>query len=210
MRGAELTNNLRHFKAEFLALKSHFAAGRVTCEEEWAFDRDWKIENWRTGWLRMKCDAVIHMNKSHMAVVDYKTGRRFGNEIKHARQLQLYALSSLLRYKDVNKVTCELWYLDQNELASFAMQRKQLPKYLKMFDREGRAVTDAKSYPPRPNIESCRWCPYHADRQGDCEYGVETVANSGRVLRPKPKPLEQKVLSEDDKRKTASLLERLG
>jgi CRISPR/Cas system-associated exonuclease Cas4 (RecB family) len=205
----EFTGNLRHFKPDFLALKTHYDAGRVTVEEEWAFDRDWKVAEWRTGWLRLKCDAVLHLNKQHVAVIDHKTGKRFGNEIKHARQLQLYALTSLLRYEAVDQVTCELWYLDQNELSSFVMHRKQLGKYLKMFDREGRAVTEAKTYPPRPNIESCKYCPYHADRQGNCEHGVSVLANSGKIIRPTPKPLEQRVLSENEKRRTAALLGRL-
>lgn len=138
----------------------------------------------------------------------HNTGKRFGNEIKHARQLQLYSLSSLLRYPKVEQVTCELWYLDQNELASFTMHQNQLGKYLKVFDRDGKAVTDAKTYPPRPNIDSCKYCPYHPDRQGDCPHGVTQIA--GKVFKVKQEPLKQKVLSENDKLRTASLLGRLG
>lgn len=204
----DFTSNLRHFKADFLALKSHADQGRVTCEEEWAFDRNWAVSSWKSGWLRLKCDAVLHLNSKHVAVIDYKTGKRFGNEIKHARQLQLYSLCALIRYPEVERVTCELWYLDQNELSAFTMKRSQLEKYLKVFDRDGRAVTDAKSYPPRPNIESCKYCPYHPDRQGDCTHGVTQIA--GKVFKVKQEPLKQKVLSENDKQRTAALLGRLG
>lgn len=205
----DLTTNLRHFKADLTALRDHANKGRVTCEEEWGFDRDWKPTDWKRAWLRLKCDAVLHLNPKYVAVIDYKTGKRFGNEIKHARQLQLYALCALIRYPEVERVTCELWYLDQNELSAFTMKRSQLGKYLKVFDRDGRAVTDAKNYPPRPNIESCKYCPYHPDRQGDCEHGVTQIGGKVFKVKVEPKPLKQKVLSETEKMKAEKLLARL-
>ena len=126
----DLTHNLRHFAPDLAALKAHHAEGRVTVEEEWAFDRDWRVSEWKSGWLRLKCDAVCHLSKNHLVVIDHKTGKRFGNEIKHAVQLQLYAVCALIRYPEVEQVTCELWYLDQNELASFVLHRRQLASTL--------------------------------------------------------------------------------
>jgi RecB family exonuclease len=117
----DFTHNLRHFETDLAALKKHYAEGRVTVEEEWAFDRDWNVTDWKAGWLRLKCDAVCHLSASHVVVIDHKTGKRFGNELKHAVQLQLYAVCALLRYPKVEQVTCELWYIDQNELASFVL-----------------------------------------------------------------------------------------
>lgn len=174
-----LTHNLRHFEQDLAALRTYADKGLVVCEEEWGFDRDWRISDWKLAWLRLKCDAVCWLTKNHLVVVDYKTGKRFGNEIKHARQLQLYALCSLIRYPAIEKVTCELWYLDQNELASFEMHPKQLNKYLKIFDRDGRAVTDCKKFEPRANIDSCKYCPYHVSKQGDCPYGVDMLGRPG-------------------------------
>lgn len=193
---SDFTHNLRFFKADLTALREHHAKGRVICEEEWAFDRNWHVTDWKAGWLRLKCDGVCHLNKTHVAIIDHKTGKRFGNEIKHARQLQLYALCALIRYPNVEMVTCELWYLDQNELASFVMHRKQLKKYLQVFDRDGRSVTDAKSYPPRANIDSCKYCPYSPSKQGECPHGV--TATGQKVIQP-PKPLEAPKKSKNDK-----------
>lgn len=170
---AGITHNLRHFEDDFAALAEHFKAGRVTCEEEWGFDDQWRPTGWKTAWLRLKADAVCHLSRTHAVVVDYKTGRRFGNEIKHARQLQLYALCALIRYPEVEKVTCELWYLDQNELADFTMHRKQLAKYLKLFDRSGQEFTTETEFPPKPNRFSCAYCPYSPAKQGDCSFGVD-------------------------------------
>ena len=169
---AEFTHNLRFFKDDLASLKNHYAEGRVICEEEWAFDLDWNITEWAAGWLRLKCDAVCFLTPQHIAVIDYKTGKRFGNEIKHAEQLQLYAVCALIRHPECDQVTCELWYFDQNELASFTMKRSQLGKYLMLFDKRGVAMTTEKEFPPNPNIHSCKYCPYHEREQGDCRFGV--------------------------------------
>lgn len=92
--------------------------------------------------------------------------------MKHAVQLHLYALCALIRYPEVEQVTCELWYLDQNELASFAMHRRQLQKYLTEFDKKGRRLTEDTVFKPNPNIISCKYCPYAPHKQADCKYGI--------------------------------------
>lgn len=176
------THALRFFKVDLTSLKNHFQAGRVICEEEWAFDDQWNLSSWNDGWLRLKCDAVCFLDEKHLAVIDYKTGKRFGNEIKHADQLQLYAVCALLRHPEVERVTCELWYFDQNELATFTMKRSQLKKYLLNFDKRGQAFTNETEFKPSPNIVSCKYCPYHPTKQGDCIYGV----TQEMTLPPKP------------------------
>lgn len=194
------TQNLRYFKAEFAALRSHYDQGRVTCEEEWAYARDWSVTGWKQGWLRLKCDAVCFLTPKHAVVVDYKTGKRFGNEIKHAEQLQLYALCALLRYPEIEMVTTELWYFDQNELASFVMHRKQMKKYLSIFNSRGVALTTEEDFKPNPNIHSCKYCPYKPGKQGDCAYGV--MEDGTRVAPPKPIALpkpKEKLTALDEK-----------
>lgn len=200
---APITHNLRHFANDLLALAAHFKAGRVVCEEEWAFTDNWEITDWKSGWLRLKCDAVVHLSGQHLAVVDYKTGKRFGNEIKHAEQLQLYALCALIRYPNIEEVTCELWYLDQNELASFHIKRKSLSRFLGIFDRRGRAITTEKEFKPNPNIISCKYCPYSPEKQGDCQFGVRQDGTKSVVkvetLRLNKKPMKSDALfSEKD------------
>jgi RecB family exonuclease len=181
------THNLRFFKDDLTALKKHYAEGRVVCEEEWAFNTDWGHAEWKRGWLRLKCDAVCFLDPTHAVVIDYKTGKRFGNEVKHAEQLQLYAVCALLRYPQIEHVTCELWYFDQNELASFKMKRSQMPKYLKQFNQRGHAFTNEIEFKPNPNIYSCKYCPYGPAKQGDCAFGVDPNNPTGE------KPLIQQL-----------------
>ena len=187
---AALTHNLRHFADDLLALNTHYAKGRVICEEEWGFDPNWVVSDWNSAWLRLKCDVVVHLTPQHLAVIDYKTGKRFGNEMKHKEQLQLYALCALIRYPEIEEVTCELWYLDQNELADFTMERKSLGKYLQIFNKRGSAVTSEKVFKPSANIISCKYCPYSPDNQGECQYGV---SQSGAKAQPKPNIEEMKL-----------------
>lgn len=198
------TSNLRFFKDDLTALASHYSEGRVTCEDEWGYTPDWVVCDWNKAWLRLKCDAVCHLTPTHAVVIDYKTGKRFGNEIKHAEQLQLYAVTSLIRYPELSQVTCELWYFDQNELASFTMKRSQLGKYLKLFDRRGVAMTTETEFKPNPNIHSCRYCPYHPDKQGDCKFGVD-FSNLGGATRP-VKTLPEVKISAEFAKKAARFL----
>ena len=201
---AAFTHNLRFFHTDLAALAKHYAEGRVVCEEEWAFDNDWNPAAWREGWLRLKCDAVCFLDDTHVAVIDYKTGKRFGNEIKHAEQLQLYAICALLRYPKAEQVTCELWYLDQNELASFVMKRSQLGKYLKLYDRRGQAFTSEEEFKPTANIHSCKYCPYRPDKQGDCVYGVDANGVKSNTQPMTLKPL--KPLTPEQEKKFARFL----
>lgn len=102
----------------------------------------------------------------------HNTGKRFGNEMKHAQQLQLYSLSTLIRRPEIQEVRAELWYLDQDELADMTMKRSQLGKYLKIWDAVGQKITSETEFKPKPNLLSCKYCCYRQDRQGDCKFGV--------------------------------------
>lgn len=132
----------------------------------------------------------------------HNTGKRFGNEVKHAEQLQLYAVCALLRYPEVQRVTCELWYIDQNELASFTMKRSQMKKYLQLFDKRGVAMTTETEFKPNPNIYSCKWCSYAPHKQGDCAYGV----NPDAPTKPVTKPIEFIPMNDEQKKRFARFL----
>lgn len=137
--------------------------------------------------VETQCIAVDSSDRTFLCtehfIPTHNTGKRFGNEIKHAVQLQLYAVCALIRYPEVEQVTCELWYFDKNELASFTLHRRQLGKYLSIFDHKGRKFTETTNFKPNPNIVTCKYCPYHPDRQGDCQYGT-IVSQTGKMVRP--------------------------
>jgi hypothetical protein len=168
--------SLAKFQTDFESLRRHYADGRVFLEGEWGFDSEWNRTTWAKAWLRLKCDAVVALGDNTLAVIDFKTGTRFGNEVKHLDQLHLYAVSSFLRYPSIKKVITEDWYLDHNEKASHTITDKQMPKHLALFDKRGHKMTSTTVFKPNPNQFTCKWCPYGPDKQGDCKYGVSASA----------------------------------
>lgn len=135
---------------------------------------------WVPSWLRLKLDAMVMHSDTHATVIDFKTGRKYGNEIKHGEQLALYQLVTLLRYPQLEHVTAELWYLDQKpgeNITSIGFTREKGLKYRSNFDRRGHKLTTANDFPPNPNIHSCQWCQYGPWNGGQCPDGV----------RPEPK-----------------------
>ena len=158
----------RFFTDEMESLRQHYANGAVSLEGEWGFDLDWKPCDYKKAWLKIKADAVVHMNPKFAAVIDYKTGKRFSNEMKHGQQLMLYSIGTMIRNPKIEKVKAELWYFDQNELAPLDMTKTRMESTKKMFDRRFRRMTDATEFPPNPNVNSCKWCPYRpVDKGGD-------------------------------------------
>lgn len=161
----------KYFGPQLDLLRVLHEAGQVSLEGEWGMDDQWCPTDWRTAWLRLKLDAVVHLGKDEAVVIDYKTGKKFGNEIKHNDQLLIYVVSTLLRYPSLERVTAELWYLDQNEVTSKAFTRDQGLRFRAGLDRRGRAITECIEFPPNPNVYSCQYCQYGPWNGGQCTVG---------------------------------------
>lgn len=169
-----LPQPLKKFEHEFTVMREHFHAGRVSLEGEWGFNNEWEPTTWKAAWGRIKADAVVTLEPTHAAVIDYKTGKKFGNEIKHGEQLQLYSLAVFLRNPKIQKITAELWYIDLDDLTSLEITRGlALTKFLKFYDRRARRMTECKRFEATPNLISCKWCPYKPSGTGHCKVGVE-------------------------------------
>ena len=164
---------MKKFEVEFDQLRHLHGLGMVSCEGEWAVDRDWTPTDWKTGWHRSKVDSIVFPNPEVAVVIDYKSGKRFGNEVKHAEQTQLYALNAVLRYPKLEVVHTELWYLDVDEMASASFTRAQVLRFKANFDRRGHAMTNATSFPPNPNMYTCQYCQYGPWNSGHCKVGVK-------------------------------------
>ena len=170
----ELIPELAHFKAEFAALKQGYKQGIVAVEGEWAVTRDWEPTAWNSSdvWARIKLDAFIRTSPTHAVIVDYKTGKKFGNEIKHAEQCQLYQLAAFLRYPELDQINVELWYTDLDEMTQMSFTRAQGMRFFRNFDTRGAAMTMEDDFPAKPNAFSCQWCPYGPRGTGHCTQGV--------------------------------------
>lgn len=161
----------KYFGPQFDLLRVLYEAGQVSLEGEWGMDDQWCPTDYRTAWLRLKLDAIVHLSKDEAVVIDHKTGKKFGNEIKHNDQLLIYVVSTFLRYPSLERVTAELWYLDQNEVTSKAFTRDQGLRFRAALDRRGRAITECIEFPPNPNVYSCQYCQYGPWNGGQCTVG---------------------------------------
>lgn len=170
---------LEKFKDNFLELKESYDKGRVLLEENWGFDIDWGITDWfsDTIWLRMKLDAFEWKDDSQVAAraIDYKTGKRFGNEVKHAQQGQLYAIGAFMRYPTLQLLDVEFWYLDHNgKPVVWTYTREQAMKLMVGYNNRLLNVTTCTQFKPKPSKMNCMWCPYGKENgNAYCEWAHE-------------------------------------
>ena len=172
---------LMKFDEQFEALRSEFKTKNVCLEGEWGFTKDWEPTDYKTAWLRMKADGVLHRKQSADAIViDYKTGKKFGNELKHGEQVQLYAIATAIREPWIKNITVELWYLDIDDITDNTYTRTQALSFIPGFEKRATKLVEAKHFEPRANIFTCKWCAYGPAKGNQCPHGVtgsESVAD---------------------------------
>ena len=161
-----------YFTPEFKQLKHAFKRGRVKLELERAFDRNWKPVPWKEGWGRAKYDARVLLSKSELLLVDYKTGKKNGNEIDHGEQGQIYMLSEFMIEPDIDSIVVEFWYLDADDLTRMNFSREQGLRFFKSINNRAVKMTSDVTFAATPSKWACKWCPYRQDRGGPCKVGV--------------------------------------
>lgn len=158
------------------ALKSSFKGGEVEVEQEWAFTVDWETTSWFADncWLRVKCD-VVDKSQPIYDITDWKSGKRFGNEVKHSQQGLLYGISTFMRYPTLEEVKITMAYTDENKVYTRQHKREAMMKMLPSYDSRLKKVTTATAFPAKPSKITCRFCPYGPNNGGDrsCRWGVE-------------------------------------
>lgn len=176
-KGDMLLEMAKFFRLEFEALRRLYKEGKVTLEGEWGMDRGWEPTDWKSKdtWFRLKLDALVHLSRVEAIAIDYKTGKKFGNELKHAEQLQFYAVNTFLRYPDLEVLHTELWYLDVEELTQVTFTRAQALRFKANWDRRGNKMTNDTQFKPNPNVYACNYCPYGPweGGTGHCKVGVK-------------------------------------
>ncbi len=134
----------------------------VLSEQQWAFDSFWKETDWfsKDTWVRIKPDMVTLTSDLTPLVVDFKTGKGYGAQTSHLRQLLLYAVGGLLRYPQAQEVQVEIWYLDKAHIVSRTHSRDAIESAQRVFHSEGTKLTREQVFLPNPSPKTCGWCPY--------------------------------------------------
>ena len=165
-----LPAELQKMTDDFIELRRLYVEGKVILEEEWAFTDDWDITEWKAQdtWLRLKLDVMIQQSETCAVIIDHKTGKRFGNEMKHGEQLMLYAIASFLRYPNLEFIEVCNWYLDHNEKLSRTYTREEAMLFVNTWTNRATTMTTTTEFYPSPSKYNCKWCFYKDS--GDCKW----------------------------------------
>lgn len=167
-----LSSEVKHCHDVINELRKEYEKGIVIVEDEWAYDVEWADTDWLAvnAWCRMKLDAMKWESDTSARTVDWKSGRKFGNEFKHSQQGQLYAIGAFLRYPKLQHMLVEFQYVDQDDKLEKAYTREEAMLFLPSWTRRATAMTSATDFPAKPSTHTCKWCPYVNEH---CEWGVK-------------------------------------
>jgi len=171
----ELIKELLKFSEELEHLRMLYQHDMIEVEGEWAFTASWGVTNWSSNdaWIRAKLDVLVTYNITHAIVIDYKTGKLYGNEVTHNLQGQIYAIMAFLRNPKLEYVIVEFWYTDINEITSKTYTKDQALKFLATWTQRGNAITNEIEFLANPSNIACKWCPFgkHVGTS-ICEYKI--------------------------------------
>jgi len=170
----ELPSELKKFKSQYETLRALFIDSKVEVEGDWGFTIDWEPCAWmaKDVWARIKLDAIAHETETSARVIDYKTGKMFGNEISHSQQALTYAIGSFFRYPELQHVQTELWYLDHGKTTVQAYTRDEALVFMPKLHERAIEMTTATTFPPNPSTYNCRWCSYRKGEDPHCQHGM--------------------------------------
>lgn len=170
----ELPTELVKFTDDFEELRQLYIDAKVELEGEWGFDLDWAPVGWmqKETWARIKLDALVHEDETSARVIDYKTGKKWGNEIAHSQQGLLYAIGTFFRYPALQFLQTEFWYLDHAEATKKSYTRDQAMLFAPAFHRRAIKMTTETEFAPTPSKNACRWCSFRKGDEPECTWGV--------------------------------------
>lgn len=169
-----MIKELKIYEERFNELKDDYKRGAVELEGDWGFTKDWEKTGWMAEnvWARIKLDAYVQESPTHARVIDYKTGKKFGNEVSHSQQCQLYEIASFLRVPELQSVQSELWYLDHKVKPTIRqVTRTQAMAAFPSYNARAIKMTTAIDFPAHANKYNCKWCDFKGTEF--CPEGVE-------------------------------------
>jgi hypothetical protein len=175
----ELIPELSQFHEQFEAMRTLQASNDIifAIEENWAFDENWIPTGWSStdAWLRMKVDMLM-LKETEALLIDYKSGRRYGNEISHMTQAQLYQLGTFIRYPELEHIEVEFWYIDVGEITRARFTRNFGMQFLPLMSSKGKEVTNEIRFDAKPAAFNCKYCPYgNEEGNGSCKHAYSLL-----------------------------------
>lgn len=168
---ADVIKEMQGFIKLIDLLRDEYAEARVEVEGDWGFNRQWQTTGWSAPdcWARMKLDAIWFESEQSAHVIDWKTGRKFGNELKHNQQGMGYAIAAFARYPQLEYVRIKFAYLDKNDELIGGYTRHQAELLRPMLTERADKMTTCTDFAPKPSFSACRWCPHKDIQEGNTE-----------------------------------------
>ena len=168
-----IPKELADFEEAFDVLKDLHLKGYVTCEGDWAFDKDWKPAPWfgDTTWGRAKVDTFVYIDgQPNARVIDFKTGRYDGNQEVHREQCELYGAVVLERMPEVKTISTELWYLDHGKIDRYEYSADNIVYKKEKLNTRAVAMTEDTEFPAKPSTMGCKWCYFGKEKMCSDRY----------------------------------------
>lgn len=169
----DLPEELESFSDKFDYLKSKYQEGNIFVEQQWAFDKEWNVVKWFSSdtWYRMVVDVYIQESPTSVRLIDYKTGKKFGNEMSHNIQLCDYAVGIVSRFPETEFIKSELWYLDTGEVTIKEWPATLIKDIFKTTTtKRGLKITNTTEFLPRPSKNNCKYCGFF---DNGCKWGIK-------------------------------------
>lgn len=165
---ADVIKEMHHFRPLIDLLRDQFAEAKVEVEGDWAFDRVWNTTAWaaKDAWARFKLDAIHFESDTSAKVIDWKTGKKFGNELKHNQQGMGYAIAAFARYPQLEYVGVQFAYLDKADELRGSYTRQQAELLRPGLEERADKMTTCTDFEPKPSFMACRWCPHAKVQEG--------------------------------------------
>lgn len=149
---------------------------RFQLEQNWSFTKYWEDTEWKANnvWLRQKLDVFELESETSAIIYDHKSGKKWGNELKHGDQGLQYAIGAFIKYPKLQLVCTNFYYTDQGEILPKKFTRSMVTPLIPRLEQRIFAMTTATEEElqvPNPSKHNCRYCDHM--KNGVCEYAIQ-------------------------------------
>jgi CRISPR/Cas system-associated exonuclease Cas4 (RecB family) len=150
-----------------------YAEQMAITEDNWFYNDGWDVCERDQVWLWAKLDFLVKdIDEGHAIIGDHKSGKSGYKTMEHVQQLQLYGAITALRYEWADRITAELWYVDEGWVRKSEFDRDEALAYVGRFDRRVERMYADRLFKPNASAQICRYCPYSPRGTGACPVGV--------------------------------------
>lgn len=142
--------------------------GVVELEKPFYLDQNWRPTTEENRWLVVIPDIKVTVPGELNLTIDNKTGKKYGNEMSHYGQTELYSIVSWILDPSYEEYEAELWYLDLPETWQIVFRPTKLEAARAKLDAEVAKMMEDKWFRPSPSKMNCKYCPYNRKGGGQC------------------------------------------